>query len=81
MLIKLIICCSVAKTVLWKDKKQTFTVLLLLAAVYYHLFACGYTFITATAKLLSLTALFLFIHGMLPTRMYEFLFPFSLSLE
>ncbi|OAY72980.1 3beta-hydroxysteroid-dehydrogenase/decarboxylase isoform 2, partial [Ananas comosus] len=57
-----------AKTVLWKDKKQTFTVLLLLAAVYYHLFACGYTFITATAKLLSLTALFLFIHGMLPTR-------------
>nr|CAD1833824.1 unnamed protein product [Ananas comosus var. bracteatus] len=57
-----------AKTVLWKDKKQTFTVLLLLAAVYYHLFACGYTFITATAKLLSLAALFLFIHGMLPTR-------------
>ncbi|XP_072980235.1 3beta-hydroxysteroid-dehydrogenase/decarboxylase [Typha angustifolia] len=59
---------KIAKTVLWKDKKQTVTTLLLLAAMYYHLFSCGYTFITAMAKLLSLTALFLFIHGMLPTR-------------
>ncbi|KAF0911351.1 hypothetical protein E2562_008238 [Oryza meyeriana var. granulata] len=59
-----------AKTVLWEDKKQTMTVLLLLAVIYYHLFTCGYTFITAMSKLFSLTALFLFIHGMLPANMF-----------
>ncbi|KAL6594093.1 hypothetical protein ACP70R_048994 [Stipagrostis hirtigluma subsp. patula] len=61
---------NLAKTVLWEDTKQTVTVLLLLAVIYYHLFTCGYTFITAMAKLFSLTALFLFIHGMLPTNMF-----------
>ncbi|RCV44393.1 hypothetical protein SETIT_9G370200v2 [Setaria italica] len=61
---------NLAKTVLWEDTKQTVTVLLLLAVIYYHLFTCGYTFITAMAKLLSLTALFLFIHGMLPTNVF-----------
>ncbi|PWZ33005.1 Transducin beta-like protein 3 [Zea mays] len=67
----------IAKTVLWEDAKQTVTVLLLLAVIYYHLFTCGYTFITAMAKLLSLTALFLFIHGMLPSNLYNPLFSFS----
>lgn len=61
---------NLAKTVLWEDKKQTMTVLLLLAVIYYHLFTCGYTFITAMAKLFSLTALFLFIHGMLPSNVF-----------
>jgi sterol-4alpha-carboxylate 3-dehydrogenase (decarboxylating) len=59
---------AVAKTVLWEDTKHTVTVLLLLAVIYYHLFTCGYTFITAMAKLLSLSALFLFIHGVLPAN-------------
>ena len=68
---------AVAKTVLWEDAKQTVTVLLLLAVIYYHLFTCGYTFITAMAKLLSLTAMFLFIHGMLPSNLYSPLFSFS----
>ncbi|AQK58588.1 3beta-hydroxysteroid-dehydrogenase/decarboxylase isoform 2 [Zea mays] len=68
---------NLAKTVLWEDAKQTVTVLLLLAVIYYHLFTCGYTFITAMAKLLSLTALFLFIHGMLPSNLYSPLFSFS----
>ncbi|PUZ40746.1 hypothetical protein GQ55_9G448000 [Panicum hallii var. hallii] len=61
---------NLAKTLLWEDTKQTVTVLLLLAVIYYHLFTCGYTFITAMAKLLSLTALFLFIHGMLPANVF-----------
>jgi len=67
---------AVAKTLLWEDTKQTVTVLLLLAVIYYHLFTCGYTFITAMAKLLSLTALFLFIHGMLPANVYGSLLSF-----
>lgn len=59
---------SVANTLLWKDKKQTLTTVLLLAAIYYYFFASGYTLITAMAKLLSLSALFLYVHGMLPTK-------------
>jgi hypothetical protein len=68
---------NLAKTVLWEDMKQTMTVLLLLAVIYYHLFTCGYTFITAMAKLFSLTTLFLFIHGILPANVYG---PLSFSL-
>lgn len=63
---------SVADTLLWKDKKQSLTTLLLLVAIYNYLFANGYTMITAVAKLISVVALFLFIHGALPSKMYEF---------
>lgn len=61
---------NLAKTLLWEDTKQTMTVLLLLAVIYYQLFTCGYTIMTAMAKLFSLTALFLFIHGMLPANVF-----------
>ncbi|KAK8960285.1 3beta-hydroxysteroid-dehydrogenase/decarboxylase isoform 2 [Platanthera guangdongensis] len=54
---------NVSNTLLWKDKKQTLTTILLLVAIYYYFFASGYTLITAVAKLLSLSALFLFAHG------------------
>ncbi|XP_020600113.1 3beta-hydroxysteroid-dehydrogenase/decarboxylase-like isoform X2 [Phalaenopsis equestris] len=59
---------NVANTLLWKDKKQSLISVLFLAAIYYYFFASGYTLITAMAKLLSLSALFLFVHGMLPTK-------------
>ncbi|XP_020269591.1 3beta-hydroxysteroid-dehydrogenase/decarboxylase-like isoform X2 [Asparagus officinalis] len=59
---------KMANTLLWKDKKQTLTVLLVLAIIYYYLFAFGYTFITAVSKLLSLAAFYLFGHGFLPTE-------------
>lgn len=61
---------SVANILLWKDKKQTLATLLLVAILYYYLFAFGYTFITAVAKLVSVTALFLFVHSLLPTKVY-----------
>ncbi|XP_020251975.1 3beta-hydroxysteroid-dehydrogenase/decarboxylase [Asparagus officinalis] len=61
---------KVANTLLWKDKKQTFTVLLLVATLYYYLFASGYTFITAMAKLISLAAMFLFVHSVLPNEIF-----------
>lgn len=63
---------AVADTLLWKDKKQSFTTLLLFVALYNYFFANGYTMITAVAKLVSVVALFLFIHGALPSNMYEF---------
>ncbi|XP_038983095.1 3beta-hydroxysteroid-dehydrogenase/decarboxylase-like [Phoenix dactylifera] len=61
-----------ANTILWKDKKQTLTTLFVLAVIYYYLFACGYTIITAMAKLLSVVALFLFVHGMLPMEVFGY---------
>ncbi|XP_042433629.1 3beta-hydroxysteroid-dehydrogenase/decarboxylase-like [Zingiber officinale] len=59
---------KVADTLLWKDKKQSFTMLLLFVALYSYFFANGYTMITAVAKLVSVVALFLFIHGALPSK-------------
>lgn len=55
-------------TLLWKDKKVTLTILLSLVVIYYYAFACRYTTVTAMAKLLSLAAMFLFIHSLLPTK-------------
>ncbi|XP_020696244.1 3beta-hydroxysteroid-dehydrogenase/decarboxylase isoform X1 [Dendrobium catenatum] len=63
---------SVANTLLWKDKKQTLTTVLFLVAIYYYFFASGYTLITAIAKLLSMLALFLFVHGLLPTKILAY---------
>ncbi|KAF3323453.1 3beta-hydroxysteroid-dehydrogenase/decarboxylase isoform 1 isoform X1 [Carex littledalei] len=63
---------QVAKTVLWKDKKQSIATLFVLYGVYYHLFSCGYTFTTALAKFLQFIVLFLFIHGMLPSKIFGF---------
>ncbi|KAJ4763000.1 Reticulon-like protein [Rhynchospora pubera] len=61
---------QVAKTVLWKDKKQSIAAVFVLYGIYYHLFSCGYTFATALAKLLQFIVLFLFIHGMLPSKIF-----------
>lgn len=63
---------KIANTLLWKDQKQSVTALLLLIAIYYYLFASGYTLITAMAKLLSFVALFLFIHGALPKKIFGY---------
>ncbi|KAL8063540.1 hypothetical protein ABFX02_01G032600 [Erythranthe guttata] len=59
---------KVADILLWRDKKQTLTVLLILAAIYFNFIATGYTVITAVSKLLLTTAVFLFIHGKLPQK-------------
>ncbi|MED6173882.1 3beta-hydroxysteroid-dehydrogenase/decarboxylase isoform 2 [Stylosanthes scabra] len=58
----------VADTLLWKDRKQTFTTLLVLIAIYFSFIAPGNTFITALSKLLLFTSIFLFIHGILPAK-------------
>ncbi|WRX34715.1 3-beta hydroxysteroid dehydrogenase/isomerase - like 6 [Theobroma cacao] len=58
----------VADTLLWKNKRQTLTVLLVLFAIYYNFIASGSTIITALSKLLLVSLSFLFIHGSLPNR-------------
>ncbi|KAG8375454.1 hypothetical protein BUALT_Bualt10G0101600 [Buddleja alternifolia] len=59
---------KVADTLLWRDKKQTLIVLMILAAFYFNFIATGYTVITAVSKLLLAASIFLFIHGKLPQR-------------
>ncbi|XP_061374909.1 3beta-hydroxysteroid-dehydrogenase/decarboxylase isoform X2 [Gastrolobium bilobum] len=58
----------VADTLLWKDKKQTFTTLLVLIAIYFNFIASGNTIVTALTKLLVFISIFLFIHGILPAK-------------
>ncbi|XVE70815.1 hypothetical protein DITRI_Ditri10aG0100800 [Diplodiscus trichospermus] len=58
----------VADTLLWKNKRQTLTVLLVLVAIYYNFIASGSTIITALSKLLLVSLIFLLIHGSLPNR-------------
>ncbi|KAI4337207.1 hypothetical protein L6164_015652 [Bauhinia variegata] len=59
---------KVADTLLWKDKKQTVTTLLVLVAIYYNFIASGCTILTALSKLLLFSFIFLFIHGILPEK-------------
>ncbi|XVF48788.1 hypothetical protein PTKIN_Ptkin03bG0216700 [Pterospermum kingtungense] len=58
----------VADMLLWKNKRQTLTVLLVLVAIYYNFIASGSTVITALSKLLLVSLIFLFIHGSLPNK-------------
>ncbi|KAK4435777.1 3beta-hydroxysteroid-dehydrogenase/decarboxylase isoform 2 [Sesamum alatum] len=59
---------KVADTLLWRDKKQTLTVLLILAALYFNFIATGYTVVTAVSNLLLMASVFLLIHGKLPQK-------------
>ncbi|KAK9146882.1 hypothetical protein Sjap_006785 [Stephania japonica] len=60
---------KVADTLLWKDKRQTVTSVVVLIAVYFYFIASDYTIITSTTKLFLLATVFLFIHGILPAKM------------
>ncbi|KZV28335.1 3beta-hydroxysteroid-dehydrogenase/decarboxylase isoform 2-like [Dorcoceras hygrometricum] len=59
---------KVADVLLWRNRKETITVLLILAAIYFNFIATGYTAITAVSKLLLAASVFLFIHGKLPKK-------------
>ncbi|CAA3006607.1 3beta-hydroxysteroid-dehydrogenase decarboxylase [Olea europaea subsp. europaea] len=59
---------KVADMLLWRNKKQTLTVLLILAAFFFNFIATGYTIITAVSKLLLAASIFLFIHAKLPEK-------------
>ncbi|KAJ0091016.1 hypothetical protein Patl1_13734 [Pistacia atlantica] len=58
----------VADTLLWKDKKQTLSAVLILVAIYYNFILSGPTIISTLSQLLLLTSVFLFIHGILPEK-------------
>ncbi|RAL45900.1 hypothetical protein DM860_006054 [Cuscuta australis] len=62
----------VADTLLWRDKKQTITAAVVLAAIYFNFIAVGYTMITAVSKLLLVASIFLFIHGKLPLKIFGY---------
>ncbi|XP_057799392.1 3beta-hydroxysteroid-dehydrogenase/decarboxylase [Salvia miltiorrhiza] len=59
---------KVAETLLWRDIKQTLTVLAILAAIYFNFIATGFTFVTSLSKLLLVGSVFLFIQGKLPQK-------------
>lgn len=59
----------VADTLLWRDKKQTLLVLLVLASIYFNFISSGYTIITAVSRLLLVAVVFLFVNGRLPSRL------------
>ncbi|XP_055803173.1 3beta-hydroxysteroid-dehydrogenase/decarboxylase-like isoform X1 [Solanum dulcamara] len=58
----------VADTLLWRNKKQTLTAALVLAAIYFNFIASGFTMITSVSTILLVASIFLFIHGRLPQR-------------
>eukprot|EP01018_Ginkgo_biloba_P025593 Gb_29102 [translate_table: standard] len=62
----------VADILLWRDEKQTFTIMLALTGIFYLYFASGYTLISAISKFLMLIVMILFIYGVLPSSMFGY---------
>ncbi|CAN6979155.1 hypothetical protein IGI04_038113 [Brassica rapa subsp. trilocularis] len=63
---------KVADTLLWKDLKQTLTAVLILVSIYYNFVATGSTIITALSKALLVSSVFLFLHGILPEKIFGY---------
>ncbi|KFK32519.1 hypothetical protein AALP_AA6G253500 [Arabis alpina] len=63
---------KVADTLLWKDKKQTLIAIFILITIYYNFVATGSTIITALSKALLASSIFLFIHGILPEKIFGY---------
>ncbi|KAF6155907.1 hypothetical protein GIB67_039238 [Kingdonia uniflora] len=63
---------KVAETLLWKDKKQTLTTLIVLISFYNYFITSGYTVITAVSKILLLATVLLFVHGILPAKIFGY---------
>nr|XP_011462075.1 PREDICTED: 3beta-hydroxysteroid-dehydrogenase/decarboxylase isoform 2-like [Fragaria vesca subsp. vesca] len=59
---------TVADTLLWKDKKQTFKALLVLITIYYNFIASQATVITVISKSLMFASIFVFISSNLPEK-------------
>ncbi|CAN8284365.1 unnamed protein product [Cochlearia groenlandica] len=63
---------KVADTLLWKDLKKTLSVVFILISIYYNFVATGSTIITALSKSLLVSSVFLFIHGVLPEKIFGY---------
>ena len=70
IIIAAVLLLAAADILLWKDKRKTLIALLVLMAIYYNFIAPECTMITALSKLLLVAFIFLFIHGILPEKMY-----------
>ncbi|XP_028077498.1 3beta-hydroxysteroid-dehydrogenase/decarboxylase-like [Camellia sinensis] len=60
----------VADILLWRNKKETLTTVFILVSIYFNFIASGYTIISMVSKLLLVAFVFLFIHSILPKKMY-----------
>ncbi|XP_047317439.1 3beta-hydroxysteroid-dehydrogenase/decarboxylase isoform X2 [Impatiens glandulifera] len=63
---------KVANVLLWRNKKQTVVTLLTFVLIYLYFVASGYTLVTAVSKLLLVAATFLFIHSLLPEKIFGY---------
>ncbi|CAA7019649.1 unnamed protein product [Microthlaspi erraticum] len=63
---------KVADTLLWKDLKKTLIAIFILISIYYNFIATGSTIITALSKALFVSSVFLFVHGILPEKIFGY---------
>jgi hypothetical protein len=61
---------AAADILLWRDDKRTFSYITVLFLLLYWFLLSDRTFIASAAKILLVTSLALFIHGVLPPQVY-----------
>ncbi|KAF7073627.1 hypothetical protein CFC21_078580 [Triticum aestivum] len=61
-----------ADILLWRDEKKTFSYITLLFLLFYWFFLSDRTFVSSSAKILLVISLALYIHGVLPSKVYGF---------
>ncbi|KAL7168984.1 hypothetical protein ACSBR2_034079 [Camellia fascicularis] len=61
----------VADIILWRNK-ETLTTVFILVSIYFNFIASGYTIITMVSKLLLVAFVFLFIHSILPKKIFGY---------
>ncbi|KAK3132943.1 hypothetical protein QOZ80_6AG0529870 [Eleusine coracana subsp. coracana] len=65
---------TAADILLWRDDKRTFSYITVLFLLFYWFLLSDRTFIASAAKILLVTSLALFIHGVLPPQVFGFTF-------
>uniref|UniRef100_A0A453LBR5 Reticulon domain-containing protein n=1 Tax=Aegilops tauschii subsp. strangulata TaxID=200361 RepID=A0A453LBR5_AEGTS len=63
---------AAADILLWRDEKKTFSYITLLFLLFYWFFLSDRTFVSSSAKILLVISLALYIHGVLPSKVYGF---------
>ncbi|TVU01432.1 hypothetical protein EJB05_53108, partial [Eragrostis curvula] len=70
---------TAADILLWRDDKRTFSLISVLFLLFYWFLLSDRTFIASAAKILLVTSLALFIHGVLPPQVYVYWFGFTVE--
>ncbi|KAM0879514.1 hypothetical protein ACQ4PT_034189 [Festuca glaucescens] len=61
-----------ADILLWRDEKKTFSYITLAFLLFYWFFLSDRTFVSSSAKILLVISLALYIHGVLPSKVFGF---------